>query len=303
MAAAGSTSREPLVSVVIPTHDRAASLEQGIEAVLAGCAGVDTEVIYVDDSSTDDTPAILARYAAAGRIRHESVSVRAPGPARNAGAAVARGRYLLFTDDDCTVPPGWVAGMLASREHHRVSALSGGFRPARMETGAERYYAHRMATIFGARSKPVAAVPMMNLLVERSAFAAVGGFSPLRLPSMEDWEFCYRLTAAGHDLHYDPAVSVTHPYGRHWGYVWGRVVQAAWLGPAVWRLTGVDARRKLARDALRWAAAPLWCLVYYPPRSYLPALALEAVYFATRLAGAVFAGRVERRLRSGWAGS
>ena len=298
MAAAGNTSREPLVSIVIPTHDRGASLEQGIEAVLAGCAGVATEVIYVDDSSTDETPAILARHAAAGRIRHESVTVRAPGPARNAGDAVARGRYLLFTDDDCTVPPGWVAGMLASRERHQVSALSGGFRPARMETAAERYYAHRMATIFGNRPKPVAAVPMMNLLVERAAFDAVGGFSPIRLPSMEDWEFCYRLTGAGHDLHYDPAVSVTHPYGRDWSYVRGRVVQAAWLGPAVWRLTGVDARRKLARDLLRWASAPLWCLAFYPPRSYLPALVLEAVYFGTRLAGAVFARRVERRLRS-----
>jgi glycosyltransferase involved in cell wall biosynthesis len=287
-----------LVSVVIPTHNRAGSLDRGIEAVLAGCAGTDSEVVYVDDSSTDDTAAILARHAAAGRIRHVTATARAPGPARNAGAAVARGRYLLFTDDDCTVPRGWVAGMLAARERHGVSAVSGGFSPALMETPAERYYAHRMATIFGDRAKAVAAVPMMNLLVERSAFEAVGGFSPIRLPSMEDWEFCYRLTGAGHELRYDPAVSVTHPYGRDWRYVRGRVFQAAWLAPAVWRLTGVSPRRKLARDALRYATAPLWCLVYFPLRLYLPALALEVAYFAIRLAGAVSARRVERRLRS-----
>jgi glycosyltransferase involved in cell wall biosynthesis len=291
------TTVNPLVSVVIPTHNRGADLQRGVEAVLAACAGVVTEVIYVDDSSTDETAQILARYALDGRIRHETVCARAHGPARNAGAAVARGDFLLFTDDDCMVPERWVADMVAARASHQVPALSGGFRPASMETSAERYYAYRMATIFGDRAKPVTAVPMMNLLVERAAYETVGGFSALRLPSMEDWEFCYRLTLAGHGLYYDPVVSVVHPYGRHWRYVRKRVFQAAWLGPAVWRLTGLNVRRKLARDILRWASSPLWCLAYFPLRLYLPAVLLEMAYFVIRLAGAIAARRVERRFR------
>ena len=105
----------------------------------------------------------------------------------SAGAAVAKGRYLLFTDDDCLVPPGWVAAMLEARERHGVTALTGGFQPARMKTSAERYYEHRMRLLFADKAKPVSAAPMMNLLVERSAFEAVDGFSDLPLPAMEDW--------------------------------------------------------------------------------------------------------------------
>lgn len=292
------SSDGPLVSVVVPTHNRAEGLERSIAGVLAGCADVDAEVIYVDDASSDDTPRILAEHTAAGRIRQVRVECGAPGPARNAGAALARGTYLLFTDDDCGVPEGWAAGMLAARERHGVDALSGGFAPARMETAAERYYEYRMRTLYADRARPVQAVPAMNLLVERAVFEKLDGYSSLRLPSMEDWEFCYRLVGSGCRLVYDPAVRVEHAYGRDWAYVRRRVFEAAWLGPAVWRLSGLPVRRKLARDALRAAAAPLWCLAYYPLGLYPPAVALEVGYFAVRLAGVLAARRVERRIRT-----
>ena len=100
---------EPLVSVIVPTRNRAKLSARGVEGVLAGCGDVDVDVIYVDDSSTDDTGAVLAEYAKAGKIRQVQTRSGAPGRARNAGAAIAKGHYLLFTDDDCLVPPGWVA--------------------------------------------------------------------------------------------------------------------------------------------------------------------------------------------------
>jgi glycosyltransferase involved in cell wall biosynthesis len=281
--AAGTDAGEaPEVSVIVPTRNRAPLLAASIAGVLRGCAGVAAEVIYVDDGSTDGTRQVLAAHA--GRIRWVEADCGAPGCARNAGAAVARGRYLLFTDDDCVIPPGWAAAMLALRRRHGCEALSCGFSPARMETAAERYYEYRMRTLFGDRAKPVAAAPMMGFLVDRAAFARVGGFSELRLTSMEDWELCYRLTRAGCRLMYDPAVRVGHAYGREWRYVLRRVVDAAWLGPLVWRQAGVGVVGKLARDGARFVAAPLWCWRYFPPDLYLQAVALEILYFAVRLA-------------------
>ena len=293
---------EPLVSVVIATRNRARLLPAGIESVLKGCEGVAVEVIYVNDSSTDDTSAVLARFAAQGRIRHlDAENCRAPGRARNVGAGIARGRWLLFTDDDCIIPEHWARDLLALQARHGCEALSGGFLPVNMETGAERYYEYRMRTIFGRTAKPISAAPMMCFLVDRAKFLEIGGFSSLRLSSQEDWELCYRLTRAGCRLIYDPSVSVGHEYARHWGYVFSRVTDTAWIAPLVWRESGVNVAGKLAKDTVRFLGSPVWCLRYFPLDLYPQAVGLEALYYVIRLASVVSStvtgGKVFRRYR------
>jgi glycosyltransferase involved in cell wall biosynthesis len=286
------------VSVVIATRNRAKLLPANIESVLKGCAGVEAEVIYVNDGSTDDTAQVLQSYG--DRIRWlDAQNARAPGRARNQGAALARGTWLLFTDDDCLIPEGWASGMLRLQEKHGCDALSGGFLPVNMETSAERYYEYRMRTIFGRKAKPIAAAPMMCFLVRRRAFEAIGGFSPMRLSSQEDWELCYRLGRAGHPIMYDPTVSVGHEYARDWGYVFRRVTDTAWIAPLVWRHSGVNSWGKLAKDTARFLGAPIWCLRYFPLDLYPQAVGLEALYYVIRLAsvvsGAVTGGGVFRR--------
>lgn len=279
-------SPAPEISVVIATRNRARLLPGNIESVLKGCEGVAAEVIYVNDASTDDTGAVLRSFG--DRIRWlEAKNARAPGRARNQGAAIARGTWLLFTDDDCLIPQGWARDMLRLQRKHGCDALSGGFLPVNMETAAERYYEYRMRTIFGRKAKPIAAAPMMCFLVRRSAFEQIGGFSPMRLSSQEDWELCYRLTRAGHPIMYDPEVSVGHEYARDWGYVFRRVTDTAWIAPLVWRQSGVNTWGKLAKDTARFLGSPVWCLRYFPLDLYPQAVGLEALYYAIRLASVV----------------
>lgn len=279
------SSPEPVVSVVIATRNRAHLIEDNIRSVLAATEDVPAELIYVDDDSTDDTAARLARWE--GRIRWLTArNCRAPGLARNEGAALARGEYLLFTDDDCVLPPHWARDMLALRERHGCDALSGGFKGLGMATPAERYAEYRMRINFGAMPGPIEGAPMMSFLVRRSAFAAVGGFAPARFTSMEDWELCYRLRAAGYSLMYDPAVSVGHQYATTWGPMLRRLVDTARVAPLVWRSSGVNPLRKMAKDTLRCLGAPLWTLRYFPLGLYPQAVGLEVLYYLVRL-GAV----------------
>lgn len=91
----------PLVSVVLPTHNRAGLLPRALDSVLAQTMP-DFELIVVDDASTDDTGAVL-ESAAARDARIRPVALDAPGgaaAARNRGIAGARGRYVAFLDDD-----------------------------------------------------------------------------------------------------------------------------------------------------------------------------------------------------------
>lgn len=92
---------QPLVSIVIPTYNRRALLETAIDSVLAQTLD-DFEVLIVDDASTDDTGAALARWADAdARIRVQRMTVnRGCDAARNTAMRIARGRYLVFLDDD-----------------------------------------------------------------------------------------------------------------------------------------------------------------------------------------------------------
>jgi glycosyltransferase involved in cell wall biosynthesis len=89
--------KQPLVSVIIPTYNRAGMIAMAVSSVLAQTyRGI--EVIVVDDGSIDDTPAVLNDFGA--RIRVIRQSNAGPSVARNRGAGEARGEYLAFLDSD-----------------------------------------------------------------------------------------------------------------------------------------------------------------------------------------------------------
>jgi glycosyltransferase involved in cell wall biosynthesis len=95
----------PLLSVVIPTRNRAHLVGEAIESALRQKAG-QVEVIVVDDASTDDTASVLAR-SFGSRIRLLRMPHRrGVGAARNAGLRVARGELVALLDDDDLWLPG-----------------------------------------------------------------------------------------------------------------------------------------------------------------------------------------------------
>jgi hypothetical protein len=91
---------QPLVSVVIPLYNAAATVERTLASVLAQTWSR-LEVLVVDDGSTDDGPERVARIAARGKcvrlLRQANAGVAA---ARNYGAVEARGEHFAFVDAD-----------------------------------------------------------------------------------------------------------------------------------------------------------------------------------------------------------
>jgi len=91
----------PAVSIVLPTYNRAAFLPRAFEAI-RGQRWADWELIVVDDGSTDDTAAVVGSFAGScDRPVHVLRQAnRGAYAARNAGLAMARGRYVAFYDSD-----------------------------------------------------------------------------------------------------------------------------------------------------------------------------------------------------------
>jgi glycosyltransferase involved in cell wall biosynthesis len=88
----------PLISVVIPTFNRAHTIERAVRSVLAQDVG-EVEIIVVDDGSTDDTRSVIGNLGADG-IRYILQEKSGAARARNAGIEVARGKFISFLDSD-----------------------------------------------------------------------------------------------------------------------------------------------------------------------------------------------------------
>ena len=111
---------------MIPTFRR----PQALAALLKAITEIefprrDFEVIVVDDSGCGDLEAVLAPF----RQRYSLISLRTPhlgpAPARQAGIDLAKGEYLVFTDDDCIPDPNWLRELHAGLKANPECAVGG----------------------------------------------------------------------------------------------------------------------------------------------------------------------------------
>ncbi|MBD3426746.1 MAG: glycosyltransferase [Candidatus Omnitrophica bacterium] len=189
-------SKEPTVSVILPTFNRANILRRSIDSVL-GQTYSDFELIIVDDGSSDNTAELVAgvndpriKY-----IKHENNS--GLPAARNTGLKHARGRFIAFQDDD----DQW----LEDRLKVQVSLLNKTDEDTgvvycdsiKMEQGVKSYlYSPSRSGKSGDLHHDFLMgnfVTVIATLVKRECFLKVGNFDE-SLPSFEDWDMWLRIS-------------------------------------------------------------------------------------------------------------
>lgn len=174
----------PLVSVVIPTRDRADLLRGAVESALAQDYP-EIEVIVVDDGSRDETASVVADLRHSGSVRalRNETSVGAAA-ARNRGAEAAEGDLLLFEDDDCRSEPGRVEKLVAALESDPDAGYA---------YGRGRYLDVEGRAVLKGTEGPWA-IGTPAALIRSTAFDAVGGFDP-ELPRLQDFDLWARILA------------------------------------------------------------------------------------------------------------
>jgi peptidoglycan/xylan/chitin deacetylase (PgdA/CDA1 family) len=191
------------LSVVIPTRDRPAYLRACL-AALARQRDVtgDVEVLVVDDGSEHDVEPALAGWPG-GPVRLLRQANAGPGAARNRGAREARGRVLLFLDDDVVGESELVAGhQAAHRDGDRIVGLGHmTLRPTGAAGPSGRNLREWWASHYQKLAEQTDRPTFMdaftgNMSVTRVAFVEAGGFAE-DLPHSEDVELGYRLHALG----------------------------------------------------------------------------------------------------------
>lgn len=98
----------PLFSIVIPVFNRASLIESTLDSVY-NQNWLDFEVIIVDDGSTDELSHILEKYVENKRVIYFYQFNNGVSSARNRGALLAKGEYIVFLDSDDKVTPTWLS--------------------------------------------------------------------------------------------------------------------------------------------------------------------------------------------------
>ncbi len=193
------------VSIVIPAHNAAATLGECLAASI-NQTYTDREVIVVDDGSTDATPEIARKFPVTVLQQPKS----GPAAARNAGARVANGDIVAFTDSDCIPHRDW-ASRLVEGFSEDVGAVGGTYGIANSGSMLARIIHNEIRGRHASFSYEVDFLGSYNLAVKRDVFNALHGFDEnFRAASGEDNDLSYRIHDAGYALRYTPAAVVDH---------------------------------------------------------------------------------------------
>jgi glycosyltransferase involved in cell wall biosynthesis len=201
------------LSVIMPAHQAAHLLPDTLSALLASdLPRREWELIVVDDASTDDTSEVARKYV--DRELTLSGKPGGPGVARNAGAAIARGDWLVFIDSDVRVHSDTLTQFACCIERHPDAvAIFGAYDDQPDAPGLVSQYRNLLHRYVHLRGAGDAETFWAGCGAVRStAFAAVNGFDTIRFPrpQIEDIELGYRLRDNGGRIVLDPSIQGTH---------------------------------------------------------------------------------------------
>ena len=214
--------REPLISVVICTYNRAETLRRALDSVIRQETDgrFAYEVIVVDDGSTDNTGEVAAEVAASSPVPVRYVREGRGGGiavARNTGVTQAGGEWIAFFDDDQLAPSHWLKDLLAAALDQDARCIGGPrtldltpeqlavLGPIRRALLGEELYPERPMMFEGKRLPTTG-----NLLLHREVFDRVSLFDTSMAFSGEDSDFLRRAQAAGFAAWTAPKAVVKH---------------------------------------------------------------------------------------------
>jgi glycosyltransferase involved in cell wall biosynthesis len=268
------------VSIIIPSYNRRSFLEPCLEALIKQTFEA-SEVIIVDDGSTDDTTDFLAQFAA----KHPDFALRwfvhgsnlGANVARNRGVQEAKGNFVAFLDSDCLPQEDWLKELMKGFDSDVVASVTGHVDSTEPKNiyqlaykGSSRVHGH------GEAPRLVAG----NLCVRRDLLLKYPFEKDLKYGCNEEGLYL-RLRAAGYRQRLVPEAIVLHDHPHtmktffHRAWILGKA--AAWL---VYKYH-LPPRRDLLLFIFGYLSLPLGLVNYW-------LLVIPLLFFAMAIAALIY---------------
>ena len=228
-AVPAAASATPRASIVIPVFNQFAHTLACLRALAAHPPQADCEILVVDDGSSDETAEALPRIE--GLRYHRRPENGGFIAACNDGAALARGEFLVFLNNDTVPQPGWLDALLATFETHANVGLVGAqllYPDGRLQEAGGVVFSDGSAWNYGrfdAADDPRFSyvrdadyVSGAAIAIPRALFQRLGGFDTRYAPAYyEDTDLAFAVREAGLRVLYQPAARIVHDEGTSSG--------------------------------------------------------------------------------------
>ncbi len=231
----------PDVSVVILVVDDTALVRRCLDSIAATTTVACELIVVANGTGTSDTgTSELAKLAERDDIVLLRFSVNLGfGLGCNAGARVARGKYLMFLNDDTTVEAGWLEALVDTASTVPDVGAVGSrilFPDGRLQEAGAILWRNGKSQLVGygldadtneyLSARDVDYCSGCSLLVTRAAWDSVGGFDDGYFPAYyDDSDLCMALRGAGYRVCYDPRSRVVHELSASsWATQWRRFI-------------------------------------------------------------------------------
>ncbi|RLE61428.1 MAG: hypothetical protein DRJ49_06115 [Thermoprotei archaeon] len=210
----------PKVSVIIPIRNCEKTLRKLLDSIMNQTIKP-TEVIIIDDDSTDNTPKIALEYPIL-LVRKRKRG--GPNTCRNIGVECSRGDIVVFTDGDCIPPNNWIESIISKIKIKKdVSIVAGSALTANPETAISRYLDRSLISplqkyhtdvVLKWDFKPFMIVTTNNVALKREVFENLNGFDEEYLwYGCDDMDLIYRALLRGYKVLCTKEVVIYH-YNR-----------------------------------------------------------------------------------------
>ena len=217
------------LSIIICSYNRASYISDALTSLYVQSSGLDNfEVIIVDNNSIDNTKEVYAQWRQTntnGQFTFISETKQGASFARNTGAAIAKGEWVCFMDDDAVATTDYVKNIIKHIQDQPFIVGFGGRIIPKYIPAEPKWMSYYVSSLVGNFDyAPTACAfengkyPLeSNMIVKKSVYDQIGGFN-VNLPGVvgtlriggEGKELFYKIIALGHTIYYDPSICVHH---------------------------------------------------------------------------------------------